>query len=136
MYWFERPNMSARFRMADTPPNNSRLPIALVYWGRLVAGAALMSQIGEAMRKDERFDLFLSPSLQSELPPQLPADRLLPIHTFAGPLSMLARTLVLPLTVNRLVRDLSARNVRAIVTIMPHVWGLALQRAARRAGIR
>ncbi len=51
---------------------------------------------------------------------------------------MLARTALVPagLTVSRLVRDLSARKVRAIVTIMPHVWGLALQRAARRAGIR
>jgi glycosyltransferase involved in cell wall biosynthesis len=136
MYLFERPNMSARFRMADTPPNNSRLPIALVYWGRLGAGAALMSQIGEAMRHDERFELFLSPSLQSELPPQFPADRLLPVRTFSSPLSLLARSIVLPMVVNRLVHDLSARNVRAIVTIMPHVWGLALQRAAHCAGIR
>lgn len=136
MYWFDRPNMSARFRMANTPPSNSKMPIALVYWGRLGAGAALMSQIAEAMRRDARFDLFLSPSLQSELPPQFPADRLLPIRTFSSPLSLLTRTLALPLTVGRLVRDLKAREVRAIVTVMPHVWGLALQRAARRAGIR
>jgi glycosyltransferase involved in cell wall biosynthesis len=122
--------------MADTPPSNSKLPIALVYWGRLGAGAALMSQVAEAMQRDARFDLFLSPSLQSELPPQVPADRLLPIRTFAGPLSLLARTLALPLTVGRLTRDLKARNVQAIATVMPHVWGLGLQRAARRAGIR
>jgi glycosyltransferase involved in cell wall biosynthesis len=43
---------------------------------------------------------------------------------------------MLPLTVRRLVRDLEARRVRAIVTVMPHVWGLALRRAAARAGIR
>jgi glycosyltransferase involved in cell wall biosynthesis len=122
--------------MAETPPAPEKMPIALVYWGRLGAGAALMSQIAEAMRRDARFDLFLSPSLHSELPPQFPVDQLLPISTFSNPLSLLARTLALPLTVSRLVRDLKARNVRAIVTIMPHVWGLALQRAARRAGIR
>ena len=122
--------------MADTPPNHSKTPIALVYWGRLGAGAALMSQIAEAMARDARFDLCLSGSLHSELPPDFPAARLLPIPTFAGPLGFLARTLILPLTVRRLVRDLKGRDVRAIVTIMPHVWGLALQRAARRAGIR
>jgi len=122
--------------MADTPPNHSKTPIALVYWGRLGAGAALMSQIAEAMARDARFDLYLSPSLHSELPPEFAAARLLPIRTFAGPVGLLARTLILPLTVRRLVRDLKARNVRAIVTIMPHVWGLTLQRAARRAGIR
>ena len=122
--------------MAETPSDSAKMPIALVYWGRLGAGAALMSQIADAMRQDARFDLFLSSSLQSELPPQFPTDRLLPVHTFSGPLSLLVRTMILPLTVSRLVRDLSARNVRAVVTIMPHVWGLALQRAARRAGIR
>jgi glycosyltransferase involved in cell wall biosynthesis len=122
--------------MADTPPNHSKMPIALVYWGRLGAGAALMNQIAGAMARDARFDLYLSPSLHSELPPEFPAARLLPIPTFAGPVGLLVRTLVLPLTVRRLVRGLKARGVRAIVTIMPHVWGLALQRAANRAGIR
>jgi glycosyltransferase involved in cell wall biosynthesis len=122
--------------MADTSSNAAKMPIALVYWGRLGAGAALMSQIAGAMQDDTRFELFLSPSLQSELPPNFSTDRLLPIGTFSEPTSLLARTLILPLTINRLVRELSARNVRAIVTIMPHVWGLALQRAARRAGIR
>jgi glycosyltransferase involved in cell wall biosynthesis len=95
-----------------------------------------MSQIAEAMARDARFELYLSPSLHSELPPEFPADRLLPIRTFAGLPGLLARSLILPLTLRRLVRDLKARNVRAIVTIMPHVWGLALQRAASRAGIR
>jgi glycosyltransferase involved in cell wall biosynthesis len=122
--------------MAETPTDTEKISVALIYWGRLGAGAALMSQIGEAMRHDARFELFLSPSRQSELPPQFPTERLLPIRTFLSPLSLLARSVVLPVTVNRLVRDLSARKVRAIVTIMPHAWGLALQRAARRAGIR
>lgn len=122
--------------MADTPPNYSKTPIALVYWGRLGAGAALMSQTAEAMARDARFDLYLSPSLHSELPPQFPPARLVPIRTFSGPVGLVARTLILPLTVRRLVRDLKARGVRAIVTIMPHVWGLALERAASRAGIR
>ena len=136
MYWFEPAILSPRFRMADAPPANSKTPIALVYWGRLGAGAALMSQIAEAMARDDRFDLYLSPSLHSELPPQFPTGRLLPVSTFSGPLGLLARTLVLPFTVRRLVRDLKARNVGAIVTVMPHVWGLALQRAAHKAGIR
>src|ERR1700722_5243076 len=105
--------------MADTSSNAAKMPIALVYWGRLGAGAALMSQIAGAMQDDTRFELFLSPSLQSELPPKFSPDRLLPIGTFSGPTSLLARTLILPLTINRLVRELSARNVRAIVTIMP-----------------
>jgi glycosyltransferase involved in cell wall biosynthesis len=122
--------------MAETPTDTEKISVALVYWGRLGAGAALMSQIGEAMRHDARFELFLSPSLQSELPPQFPAERLLPVSTFSNPLLLLVRSVILPMAVNRLVRDLSARKVRAIVTIMPHVWGLALQRAAHRAGIR
>jgi glycosyltransferase involved in cell wall biosynthesis len=110
--------------------------IALVYWGRLGAGAALMSQIAETMDQDSRFTLFVSPSLQSELPLEFPAERLLPVQTFTGPASLLLRSLLLPLIVRRLVRRLSAENVRAVVTIMPHIWGLALQRAVRRAGIR
>jgi len=122
--------------MADTTPADSKTPIALVYWGRLGAGAALMGQIAEALARDDRFNLYLSPSLHSELPPKFPADRLLPVSTFSGPLGLVGRSLILPFTVRRLVRDLKARNVRAIVTVMPHVWGLALQRAARRAGIR
>src|SRR6185437_3134650 len=136
MYWFEAATMSPRFRMADTPPNDSKTPIALVYWGRLGAGAALMSQIGQALARDARFDLYLSPSRDSELPPEFPAARLLPIRTFAGPVGLLARSLILPLTIRRLVRDLKTHGVRTIVTVMPHVWGLALERAARRAGIR
>jgi glycosyltransferase involved in cell wall biosynthesis len=115
--------------------NNAKTPTALVYWGRLGAGAALMDQIAEALDQDERFDLFLSPSLQSELPPRFPAERLLPVPTFSGPLSLLYRSAILPLAIGNLIRDLKARNVRAVVTVMPHVWGLALQRAAKRAGI-
>jgi glycosyltransferase involved in cell wall biosynthesis len=122
--------------MADTPPNDSKMPIALIYWGRLGAGAALMSQIADAMRHDERFELYLSPSLNSELPPQFPDERVFPVRTFDGPFGLIARTPLLRSTVGRLVGELKARNVRAIVTVMPHVWGLALQRAARRAGIR
>jgi glycosyltransferase involved in cell wall biosynthesis len=122
--------------MADTPPADRKTPIALVYWGRLGAGAALMSQIAEAMRDDPRFDLYLSPSLNSELPPRFPAERMLPIRTFASPLGLIVRTLLLPFSMRRLVAGLKARNVRAVATVMPHVWGLALQRAARRAGIR
>jgi glycosyltransferase involved in cell wall biosynthesis len=121
--------------MADTP-TDSKMPIALVYWGRMGAGAALMNQIAEAMRDDARFELYLSPSLNSELPPRFPDERVLPVHTFSGPLGLMARTPFLRATVGRLVKEFKARNVRAIVTVMPHVWGLALQRAARRAGIR
>ncbi|MDB5395172.1 MAG: hypothetical protein JWM91_2678 [Rhodospirillales bacterium] len=114
----------------------AKISVALVYWGRLGAGAALISQIAEAMERDERFELFVSTSLQSELPLQFPTARSLPIRTFSGPLSLLLRTLLLPLIIRRLVRRLSAANVQAIVTVMPHIWGLALQRGARRAGIR
>lgn len=112
------------------------MPVALVYWGRLGAGASLMDQIAGAISCDERFDLFLSPSLQSELPPRFPAERLLAIDTFTRLRSLVYRTVTLPATIRRLIRDLRARNVQAIVTIMPHVWGLPLQRAAARAGIR
>jgi glycosyltransferase involved in cell wall biosynthesis len=122
--------------MADTPPDCSKTPIALVYWGRLGAGAALMSQIAEAMARDARFDLYLSPSLNSELPLDFPAARLMPIRTFGGVPGFLARTLVLPRTIRRLVHDLKARHIRAVITIMPHVWGLAFQRAAKQADIR
>jgi glycosyltransferase involved in cell wall biosynthesis len=116
--------------------NNDKTPVALVYWGRQGAGAALMDQIAEALSQDSRFDLFLSPSLQSELPPRFPAERLLPIHTFTRARSLIYRTATLPFTIKRLIRNLQARNVRAIVTIMPHVWGVALRRAAADAGIR
>jgi glycosyltransferase involved in cell wall biosynthesis len=110
--------------------------IALVYWGRLGAGAALMSQIAEAMEQDPRFTLYVSPSLQSEIPPAFPTARLLPVETFTGPVSLLLRTLLLPLIVRRLIRRLAAAKVEAIVTVMPHIWGHALQRAARSVGIR
>jgi glycosyltransferase involved in cell wall biosynthesis len=119
-----------------TPAKPAKTPIALIYWGRLGAGAALMQQISAALGADERFELYASPSLQSELPVDAPGVRLVPIKTFSGIASLAAGTLTLPLTIQRLVRQLSAAGVRAIVTIMPHVWGLALQQAAERAGIK
>jgi glycosyltransferase involved in cell wall biosynthesis len=115
---------------------HTKTAVALVYWGRLGAGAALMAQIAEAMERDPRFTLYLSPSLRSELPPIFPAERLMPVETFAGPVSLLVRSLLLPITAARLARRLSDAKVAAIVTIMPHVWGLALRRAAKRAGIK
>ena len=118
-----------------TKNNPSKTAIALVYWGRLGAGAALMGQIGEAFAKDERFDLYLSPSLQSELPPAAAGDRLLAVDTFSDPVSLVWGTLTLPFAIERLVTSMRAANIRAIVTVMPHVWGLALQLAAKRAGI-
>ncbi len=124
-------------RMAPSPQSATpKTAVALVYWGRLGAGAALMRQIGEAMAADERFDLYLSPSRQSELPPVGPKDRLLAVSTFSGPLSLVWRSVILPLTLHRLVRRMAAADIRAVVTVMPHVWGWAFERAARRAGIR
>jgi hypothetical protein len=110
--------------------------VAIVYWGRLGAGAQLMQEIAGAMMADDRFDVFASPSRQSELPNPLPPGRLLPVDTFSGSASLLVRTGLLPWIARRLVDRLAERNVQAIVTIMPHIWGLALQLAARRAGIR
>lgn len=121
---------------SHTEARPGKTSVALAYWGRLGAGAALMSQIAEAMEQDERFTLFVSPSLQSELPLQFPAARLLPVRTFRGPVSLLLRTILLPVIACRLVRRLSEAKVEAIVTVMPHIWGLALQRATRRAGIK
>jgi glycosyltransferase involved in cell wall biosynthesis len=95
-----------------------------------------MRQIGEALAKDERFDLYVSPSLQSEQPPEVPADRLLAVETFSGAVSLVWRTLTLPFAIGHLIRRMQTAKIGAIVTVMPHVWGLALQRAAKRAGIK
>jgi len=122
-----------------SPPHRSqseKIGVAIVYWGRLGAGPALMAEIAQAMRSDGRFEVFASPSRQSELPTPLEPGRLMPVDTFSGPLSLLLRTILLPVIAKSLVRRLLAANVHAIVTVMPHVWGLALQNAARRAGIR
>jgi len=117
----------------ESTPENT--PIALIYWGRLGGGAELMREIGRALAEDGRFDLYASPSRQSELAPDVPVSRLMAIETFASPISLLYRSLLHPLAVRRLVRRMVKARIRAIVTIMPHVWGLTLQRAARRAGI-
>jgi glycosyltransferase involved in cell wall biosynthesis len=128
------------FPNPETPPqmptDNQKTPVALVYWGRLGAGAALMREMAEAFAQDKRFELYASASLQSELPPRIAADRNLSIETFTGPVSLAMRTLLLPLTLYRLMARMKAADIRAIVTVMPHIWGLALQYAARRAGIR
>jgi glycosyltransferase involved in cell wall biosynthesis len=119
-----------------TPASPAKTPIALVYWGRLGAGAALMRQISAAFADDERFETYASPSLQSETQVDVESVKLIPIQTFSGPISLAVRTLLLPFTVKRLVRQMSTAGVKAVVTIMPHVWGLALQRSAARAGIK
>ena len=118
--------------------SSAPVPVALVYWGRLGAGAALTAQIAEALAADPRFALYVSRSEQSELaiPAVVPPERHLPIETFAGPLSLFVNSLRLNRTIGRLIVQLTALKVQAIVTVMPHVWGLALQRAAKRAGIR
>ena len=106
--------------------------IAIVYWGRLGAGAALMNQLCEAMARDERFEIYASPSLQSELPPALPACRLISLSTFSSLSSLMLGTLTLPFTVRRIVRRMAAAEIRVVVTVMPHVWGAALRAAASR----
>lgn len=124
-----------RTEMTKTEP--PPIPVALVYWGRRGAGATLMEHIAEPFARDPRFALSLSSSRQSETPiDALAGARVFPVDTFSGPASMLIRTLGAPCAIRRLVRALSQAGIRAIVTIMPHFWGLALQRAARRAGIR
>jgi glycosyltransferase involved in cell wall biosynthesis len=116
--------------------NRDKIAVAIVYWGRLGAGPALMNQIVSDLAKDTRFDVYASPSLQSELLPQLPAERILAVTTFSGPLSLAFRSVLAPFIIHRLVRRLSRANTRAIVTIMPHIWGCFLQRAAQGRGIR
>ncbi len=110
--------------------------IAIVYWGRLGAGAALVNQLCEAMTRDGRFTVHASTAWQSELAPPLPPERSIVVSTFSSPATLVLRTLALPLIVARVVRAMVAADVRVMVTIMPHVWGLALTRAAKRAGIR
>jgi glycosyltransferase involved in cell wall biosynthesis len=73
--------------------------------------------------------------LQSELPPIFPAERLMPVATFGGPVSLIIRSLLLPIISARLARRLADAKVAAIVTIMPHIWGFALRGAVKRAGI-
>jgi glycosyltransferase involved in cell wall biosynthesis len=123
--------------MRDAPSIPPRKTvIAIVYWGRQGAGAALMNQLYAAMARDERFDVYASPSLQSELAPPAPPDRLIAVSTFSGAASLVMGTLALPFTAARIVRAMVAADVRAMVTVMPHLWGNALSRAAKRAGIR
>jgi glycosyltransferase involved in cell wall biosynthesis len=110
--------------------------IAIVYWGRLGAGAALMNQLCEAMIRDGRFEVYASPSLRSELAPPLPRERLIAVSTFSNLATFAIRTLFLRSIVAGVVARMVAADVKAMVTIMPHVWGEALTRAAKRAGIR
>ena len=110
--------------------------IAIVYWGRLGAGAALMNQLCDSMIRDGRFEVYASPSLRSELAPPAPRERLIAVSTFSGRAEFAIRTLFLPSIVAGIIRRMVAADVRVMVTIMPHVWGVALTRAAKRAGIR
>jgi glycosyltransferase involved in cell wall biosynthesis len=118
-----------------TQTDADKIAIAVIYWGRRGAGVALMEQIAAGLSADGRFDVFLSPSLQSEGVISA-GPHIFAISTFSGPVSLACRTVLLPRTVKRLVRRLRAARVKAAVTIMPHVWGWPLQRALRRAGIR
>jgi glycosyltransferase involved in cell wall biosynthesis len=118
-----------------TQTDADKIAIAVIYWGRRGAGVTLMDRIVAGLSEDGRFDVFLSPSLQSE-GAIAAGPHVFPIATFSGPISLVWRTLLLPLTVKRLVRSLTAARIEAAVTIMPHLWGWLLQCALRRAGIR
>jgi glycosyltransferase involved in cell wall biosynthesis len=111
--------------------------MALVYWGRLGGGGALLTRIARAMARDPRIDLSVSYSPQSEIEPEeLDGIPSFPIDTFAGAASFIAHSLAAPGKVNRLVGRMRDSGIDTVVTIMPHVWGSLLLRAARRAGIR
>ena len=118
-----------------TQTDADQMPIVVIYWGRRGAGVTLMTQIAAGLSEDGRFAVFLSPSLQSEGTIST-GPHVFPITTFSGPVSLVCRSLLLPLTINRLVSRLTNAGVKAAVTIMPHIWGWPLQRALRRAGIR
>jgi glycosyltransferase involved in cell wall biosynthesis len=118
-----------------TQTDADKIAIAVIYWGRRGAGVTLMDRIVAGLSEDGRFDVFLSPSLQSE-GAIAAGPHVFPIATFSGPISLVWRTLLLPLTVKRLARRLAAARIEAAATIMPHLWGWPLQRALRRAGIR
>jgi glycosyltransferase involved in cell wall biosynthesis len=108
--------------------------VALVWWGRQGSLATLRA-IAEALDRDGRFGIAISQSRQSDERLDFPGATLLPVDTFTGFRSLLLRTPLAPLIAGRMVRQLHAHGVRAIVTVMTHVWGVALERAARRAGI-
>jgi glycosyltransferase involved in cell wall biosynthesis len=122
--------------MVPSPAQPDKIAVAIVYWGRLGAGAALMAQLCAAMSRDRRFETYASYARQSELVPHLPPDHVIPVSTFSGPASLALRSTIAAFIVHRIVRRLVDAEVKVIITVMPHVWGIALTGAARRAGIR
>jgi len=97
----------------------------------------LLTRIARAMTRDPRLDLSVSYSRQSEVETgELDGIRSFPIDTFAGAASFITRSFAAPGKVNRVIERMRDSGIDTIATIMPHVWGGLLLRAARRAGIR
>lgn len=114
------------------------LSVLFAYWGRRGAGPTLTEAMVRAAQRDPGLRVGLSFARQGERATDLAAltsDPLV-IETFDGAPGALFATLRLPALRRRLSREIKARGVDWVVTVMPHIWGRLLASAAHQAGAR
>ena len=114
------------------------LSLLFAYWGRRGAGPTLTEAMVRAALDDPTLTVSLSFARQveraaalSELTPDP-----LAIDSFDNALGALAATFRLPALRARLAREIKARRIDWVITVMPHVWGRLLASATHMAGAR
>lgn len=114
------------------------LRLLFAYWGRRGAGPTLTEAMVRAALQDPALRVGISFARQGERAQNLSTltpDPLV-IDSFDSAIGALAATARLPALHHRLAREIRARGVDWVITVMPHLWGRLLASAAHQAGAR
>ncbi len=123
---------------ADLVDTRQPLAILFAYWGRRGAGPTLTEAMVRAAQRDPALSVSLSFARQGERSSELAALTSDPvaIDSFDSAVGALLATARLPALRRALVKEIKARKVQWVVTVMPHLWSGLLGSAAHEAGAR
>lgn len=126
--------------MIDDPKHDAapRARILFVYWGRRGGVNPMTLALARAAERAPAVEPFLSVSSASELYDDFQATGipLMAVDTFGRGVRDLWRLPLGPVQASRLGRFVAAHGIKAVITLMPHVWTPFLAPVVRQAAAR